>query len=684
MFARASPTPSMLAALPMTNKLVRTSSVINNFARTASIIIQNRGIASMEVRNIETKQQRLSYNKCFSTYSSSVLCLTQLPFLLVGNRKINNKCGIVASLEARNFSVFNCMRFSEKKDIGKPLYSEKSTDYPEKPTPNSNVEDSKFNDHQYSKNYSKRFTTVPNLFGRSAKILVSIVIVLSVIDFFYSKQIKEFIAKKLGSYITRNTMFTVVFEEATILPGWNKLYFKKCFISRRPKRKHRQPKEEISERNHDDSFSSYDTFKKGSQEEAIHSQFRLEEEHEKSQSSTESDQNEYLDDGNYTQYDITIDEMNLSISFMKWLNGKGILKDVELKKIRGIVDRTHVYWDIEHDDVRNYLNFPTNNDLNVENFKMEDLFVTLLNPNNFRPINISIYNCQLKKLRQNWLFIDFLNAENINGSYDNSLFTINKVYYKNNNSNNSSNSMSVATDNSDNVEEIYFLKDNPNKSVSKFRIDGLNVDHLNSGVTGPFGWIVKGNVDISSSYQIPDIKHYENLQSFYVKVIQDIFDKISKSNKNADSNSESTLSENNLPLWERPEYEKEYHRYYTDADHVYFDTKIKFNGVKAKLPANNDLSYMNYALIRPVIGYINSRQTYMEILFRLKKIMSDFNGSWTSYDCFLMDDVSEQMYLEFEDYAIDEELRVQRLKKIGFWTLQVMLQVVLFGLSTIG
>ena len=47
------------------------------------------------------------------------------------------------------------------------------------------------------------------------------------------------------------------------------------------------------------------------------------------------------DDGNYTQFDVSVDNVNVTLSFARWLNGKGLLRDVEMKGIRGVVDRTH-------------------------------------------------------------------------------------------------------------------------------------------------------------------------------------------------------------------------------------------------------------------------------------------------------------------------------------------------------
>lgn len=446
--------------------------------------------------------------------------------------------------------------------------------------------------------WRRRYVATPPVarpkFRRYVILGATVVGAWAVASYLFQQQIKETIARLLGNYITKNSRFTVVFEEASVLPGWNQLNFKKCFISRRPELKKK--------------------FVKGSQQEAV----------EASETAVSGD----VDDGNYTQYDLTINEINLTISLFKWFNGKGILKDAELKGVRGVVDRTHVHW-AKDDDPRNYLNVPGVNDFNIENFKIDDLMVTLCQPENFRPFNISIYNCNLGRgLRQNWLFIDFLNADNINGSYDGSLFTIHKLHEH-------------------------------GKELTRCRIDGLNVDHLNTGVDGPLSWIVNGNVDMVGDMRIPQSGQH-NVDEYFHEVVKEIFSRGLRS-----------------------PYETEYNVCYQPGDSVELKLKLKLNNVKANIPML-EISYLKYALMRPIVGYINSRQTFVAIKCNVVKLMKDFNGSWTMYDSLLMEEISNLVYQEFENYVIDEDQTNIRLRKIGFWSLQLIFQVFLFGLGSIG
>ncbi|KAG7192246.1 Mitochondrial distribution and morphology protein 31, mitochondrial precursor [Scheffersomyces spartinae] len=435
---------------------------------------------------------------------------------------------------------------------------------------------------------------------------------------------QEFVAQKLGEFITKNSNLTVTFEEA-IVPTWSdgKISFRKCSCSRRPRK--------------------IKTFVKKSQAEAI--------------ADTE-EQVEEFDDGNYTQFDLTIEEVSITLSFRKWLAGTGIIKTMEMRGMRGVVDRTNVHWDPD-DDATNYKNIAQPGDFEFDVFKMEDVLFELMQPAGFRPFNVAIYNCELSRLRKHWLFFDFLNADVMNGAYDNALFTIHKkqrlLDFK--------------------VGSQLTTKGNPWQRVTRCRVDSLNIDHLNTGLEGPFGWITAGKVDMIGDVMIPK----EPDQSINVSEIVTI---IAHSIKK-----EATRYKN-------PEVKKQQHPdlhmrltrddYKDISKYFVLDLTIKLHNVRAMVPFQApELSYINYALIRPIVAYINSKNTFIEIHSRIVKNMQDFSGSWTIYDSLLMDDISEEVYDSFVDYVADEQERYTRMAKVGFWSVQLLFQLIVIGLGAI-
>lgn len=322
------------------------------------------------------------------------------------------------------------------------------------------------------------------------------------------------------------------------------------------------------------------------------------------------------EDTNYTQFDLSIESVNVTLSFTKWLNGKGLLRDVEVKGIRGVVDRRDVQWPAEDLDPKSYRHEHNPGDFEIDSFKMHDVLITIYQPNKFRPFSVSIYSCDLPQLRKQWLFYDFLSANMMSGSFDNSLFTI---HPRQTHSFSGSHLDQFGTQDGE---------PSPWKKHNRIRVDGLNIDHLNRGVQGPFSWIHEGTVDIVADIMLPA----ENDESL-AKVMADFYDRL-----------EATVSSNQYPETSPQREEDPEFAATTDKRFLVMDLRVHLNNVRAAVPIfTRDLSYINNALIRPIVAYINSKRTSIPINCRLVKRVSDFDGSWTIFDSSLMDDLSVEV-----------------------------------------
>jgi distribution and morphology protein 31 len=405
---------------------------------------------------------------------------------------------------------------------------------------------------------------------------------------------QETLAGWVGNYLTESSGLRVVFESA-IVPKWKDgvITFNNVFVSRRPG----QGQARVT---------------KGSQAEAAAAAAQL------SGKSVDHD-------GNYSQFDISIETVNVTLSFAKWFNGKGLLRDVEVKGMRGVIDRTHVKAISPDVDPRSYRREHHAGDFELDSFKMEDVLVTVHQPNGFRPFSISIFSCDLPKLRQQWFFYDFMSANNMSGSIDNSLFTLHPRQVHN---------FGGARANND-AGEV------PWKKQTRFRIDGLNIDHLNRGVEGPFSWIREGSVDISADINLP----MDDDESV-AKVISDVIDRV-----------EAVVTSNSIPAGKTAGSESDEAHVSTDhafegtgparADgrrYVAIDLRLHMNDVRAAVPIfTKDISYVNNALIRPIVAYINSRRSYIPINCRVVKDRVEFDGSWSMWECGLMDDLNKEV-----------------------------------------
>ena len=467
---------------------------------------------------------------------------------------------------------------------------------------------------------------------------------------------QETLAGWVGNYLTKSSGIKVVFESA-IVPTWGSgvITFSNVFVSRRPGQ---QTKKERSVSKGSSTTAA-----------AAASAAMAQRSNEAAAAAGVSE-----DDGNYTQFDVTINTVNVTLSFSKWFNGKGLLHDVEILGVRGVIDRTSLQPSDRSIDPKSYRHEHNTGDFEIDAFKMSDVLLSVYQPNNFRPFTVSVYSCELPRLRKQWLFYDFMSANNMSGSFDDSLFTVHPRQVH---------GQTGAPLTADGVGE-----DEHWKKHTRVRIDGLNIDHLNRGVEGPFGWIHQGNVDIVADVMIPSDedgiwrqswkKSAEAMSEFYDRiettVVQAQAQAYGKPLHEADvisTDPESLAKPGELDS--EPDANKKF---------VLMDIRVHLNDVRASIPlVNRDLSYINNALVRPIVAYINSRRAFIPVSCRVVKRQSEFDGSWTIFDSGLMDDLSREVYDAFARDVSDDERRGKRMRKVGRWVVELVVEALFLGLA---
>ena len=526
---------------------------------------------------------------------------------------------------------------------------------------------------------------------------------------------QEKLAKWVGDYLTQSAGVTVIFESA-IVPKWKNgvITFRNVFVSRRPGQRR-------------------SSVTKGSPSSAAAiAAARHTHDQDMEQEDAAALDEAAVDDGNYTQFDVTVNSVDVTLSFYKWWNGKGPLKDVEVRGVRGVIDRTHVKWGPGPFDPFSYRHEHAAGDFEIERFKLEDLMVTVHQPNGFRPFSASIFSCELPQFRKHYMFYDFLSANHVSGSFDGSLFTIHPRQVQH------STVIPGVVDNShNNINNPVVQPMSPEaalawKKFSRLRIDALKIDHLNRGDPGPFGWIYEGNVDIVADVMLPAdpdegitrvvTDFYDKMEEAvtsnrYIRILDGNYDSRRDKNKTdaedaadaADDASFSAPAHSTAPIPDPtpaaaaaaaaaapqsttaimpptpvPTASEPIPQY------VVMDLRLHLNDIRAAVPffpaasalgQTRAQSYVNAALIRPIVAYMNAKRTYIPISCRVVKHLSDFDGSWTLYDCGLMDDMSAEVYAAFAHDVEDQQSRVRRLKKVGFWTLSMVVHALLAGVA---
>ena len=464
---------------------------------------------------------------------------------------------------------------------------------------------------------------------------------------------QETLAGWVGNYLTKSSGIKIVFESA-IVPTWRSgvITFNNVFVSRRPG--HQDKKER--------------TVSKGSSTTAAAAAARA----AMAERSKEVAAADPEDDGNYTQFNVAINTVNVTLSFSKWFNGKGLLHDVEVLGVRGVIDRTSVQNLTTYVDPKTYRHEHSTGDFEIDNFKMADVLLSVYQPNNFRPFTVSVFNCELPRLRKQWLFYDLMSATNMSGSFDDSLFTVHPRQVHGH---------TGAPLTADGVGE-----DAHWKKHSRLRIDGLNIDHLNRGVEGPFGWIHEGNVDIVADVMIPTDEDGVWRQSWKksTEAMSEFYDRIESSvTQQAQIYGKSHLPPDIIqtdPVQPKPDHEHTASS--SDSKFVLLDMRVHLNDVRARIPLiTQDLSYINNALVRPIVAYINSRRAFIPVTCRVVKRQSEFDGSWTIFDSGLMDDLSREVYDAFARDVGDEERRGKRMRKVGRWVVELVFEALFLGLA---
>ncbi len=428
---------------------------------------------------------------------------------------------------------------------------------------------------------------------------------------------QETLARWVGNYLTKSSGIKVVFESA-IVPKWGDgvITFKNVFISRRPG----QGTGKVSKGSPSTEAAAAAAATRTE---------KLKDFGEIILTSAKGDEEEEND--NYTQFDLSLDTVNVTLSFTKWFNSKGLLRDVEIKGVRGVIDRTSVHYTGDYVDPRTYKHEHNPGDFEISSFKLEDLLVTVHQPHEFRPFSISIFSCDLPQLRRQWLFYDFLSANIMSGSFDDSLFTIHPHQMHGH----------VGGQLGSGYEINGQVA--PWKKHSRLRIDGLNIDHLNRGVEGPFSWIHEGNVDIVADLMFP-----ADSDESISKVMSDFYDRMEATvtSTRQPSKGRESIGLNGINAHKDDQLTTSTD-FGDDKRFLVMDLRVHLNDIRAAVPIfTKDLSYVNNALIRPIVAYMNSRRTFIPINCRVVKRASEFDGSWTIFDSGLMDDLSAEVRSE--------------------------------------
>ncbi|KAL1757651.1 hypothetical protein FB107DRAFT_259670 [Schizophyllum commune] len=451
-----------------------------------------------------------------------------------------------------------------------------------------------------------------------------------------SLSLQHYIAKALSDYLTRGTDIMIVFESA-IVPKWrdSKLCFKNVYISRGPHTTEQEKKRQDEKRAQSDDEEG-------------------EPGHPPQMAGKVPEQ--LLEEYNYTMFDLNVDSVDVTLSLWRWLDGKGLVKDAVVKGVRGAIDRRSIHWDPENPlNPADFRHKSQPGDFELESLQMEDVLVTVYQPDAFRPYTASIFRADFPIFRKQWLFYDFLSADSIVGQFDNCLFSLHKP-------------QSIGRTNEADTRDSDWAR------MSRVRIDGVNIDHLQRSTSsdGPFSWITSGKVDAVLDIKFP---HDPEDELPFQLILGELADAISEHIPGQQQHipGQRELAKPPLSAPDSDGIERA-------EPCVVIDIDLRFRDVKASVPIfTNDISVANNALIRPIVAFMNANHTLVPIRARVVKDLSEFDGAWTMWETGLMDDISDKIYNALA-YHVTQANMNKRLKTVGLWSVQMTASAVLSAL----
>ena len=154
----------------------------------------------------------------------------------------------------------------------------------------------------------------------------------------------------------------------------------------------------------------------------------------------------------------------MKLSFRKYLEGAGILKELSIKGVKGKIDSSNVEWDYS---VPSKKMTWTYGDFDFEKLHIEDFHVDFHVPYLKDPLQLSIFNMESDRFRKQWFLFDILSANCIRGSFQNCLFNFQR---------------NETSDSSKNYQ------------TSVLQMDGLPIAIVTGGSTGPLSWLTSGYI----------------------------------------------------------------------------------------------------------------------------------------------------------------------------------------------
>lgn len=314
------------------------------------------------------------------------------------------------------------------------------------------------------------------------------------------------------------------------------------------------------------------------------------------------------------QLDLTFDSIKLTLSFKKWKDLKGIIEDVEIQGLSGTIDRTNINDNTPEVDWFGHTEYELNS------LKITDSSVVVIQKES-KPLKIALFDLEMQNVRANWLLLDMLNATNISGTVNDSLFTFHKRQHQ----------LAYVNDIADDL--------NPWKRIMRQKLDPVDIESIGL-ISDKFNWLTSGKIEVIADFMPPEIPEgsHHNMDSRYLVA---------------------------------------------DFKLQFYDLKTKTPSEEPCLSTGEKIISMDE--LKPLLAYVNSKEhgeTLPPLSFRIVKKVDELENVSTLKESKLLDLIATEVYIELLKHVQEYEIE-QRNKRIAAWSQAVASQLVVVGLGAI-
>ncbi|AMD21697.1 HFL159Cp [Eremothecium sinecaudum] len=378
-------------------------------------------------------------------------------------------------------------------------------------------------------------------------------------------------------------------------------------------------------------------------------------------------------------FDLSFNQINLTLSVKKWLQGEGLIQDIYLSGVKGAVS---VRGGMK--DGYRIADWFSNHNYRLGEVEINDSLITFNDVDFQQQFHLSVYNLHMKQLRLQWCLLDLLNAEVVSGAINESLFSIHKRQHK----------LAYMRE-----FEKDFL---PWSRIARVRLNPISIKELGLNKSKAFNWMEAGQVEILADIMLPTVESnelYEEENKYIVMdlkfVFTDLAARMGSETPKLSDNRELVSIEELKPIINFINYKRGVFCSLKDVDRVNvpWNTKVSINKQKSypdkvvissgafKWPDGEDTIAMN----REVIKYHEQPTSKGNEIVLKCRVVKD---SHELQDVFLFKETGVYDQLAMEIYAdlmkmIEESEYKKKNDWVKVWGTTVASQLLIFGLGAI-